>query len=119
ERLKTSWRSSVYGFFKPDVEIGSESGRKFHLFRCASKMCKGSGSVRRYLDSKDRAATSNLKSHATRCFGIDAVNAAANSTSAADRRNGSIFAAFSHPGQQSVTVSHREHTNEQTRYKLL
>jgi len=115
ERLKSTWHSSVYGFFKSKVDIGYEGGRKFHYFRCAARRCKGSGGVRRYLDSKDRAATSNLKTHATKCFGSDAVEAAVNGTKSG-ARDGSIFAAFACPGQQAVSVSHRAHTTEETRY---
>jgi len=114
ERLKKTWRSSVYGFFKSKVEIGRENGRKFHLFRCAARKCKGNSIVWRYLDSKDRAATSNLKSHANKCFGADVVNAATKPTKSG-ARDGSIFAAFSHPGQKPVTVSHRALTNNETR----
>lgn len=114
ERLKSTWRSSVYGFFKSKVLIQYENGRKFHLFQCAAKKCKGHGSVRRYLDSQDRAATSNLKTHAVKCFGADAVNAAANNTQSRGR-DGTIFAAFARPGQQPVTVSHRALTTEENR----
>ena len=109
EHLKSIWRSSVYGFFKSKVLIQYENGRKFHLFQCA---CKGHGSVRRYLDSQDHAATSNLKTHAVKCFGADAVNAAANNTQSRGH-DGTIFAAFAHPGQQPVTVSHCALTTEE------
>ena len=112
--LKTTWRSSVYGFFKSDVEIGHEKDCKFHLFRCAAKKCKGSGVVRRYLDSKDRAGTSNLRAHAIKCFGLDVVDAVANKTKTGPR-DGSIFAAFARPGQQPVMISHRPLTSEETR----
>ena len=114
ERLKSTWRSSVYGFFKTKVLVQYEKGRKFHLFQCAAKKCKGHGSVRRYLDSQDRAATSNLKTHAVKCFGADAVNAAANNTKP-HGRDGSIFATFARPGQHPVTVSHRTLTTEESR----
>lgn len=115
ERLQKTWRSAVYGFFKSTVDIGYEDGRKFHQFRCAAPKCKGNGKVRRYQDSKDRAATSNLKSHAVKCFGQDAVDAAFNKTEPPSQDR-SIFAAFSRPGQQPVSVSHRAHTRDETRY---
>ena len=72
------WRSSIYGFFKAKVSIGYDEGQKFHFFKCAFKNCKGKGhkGVWHYLDSKDRAAMSNLKSHALRCFGQDLVESA-------------------------------------------
>ena len=97
--------------------IGYDKGRKFHFFRCASKNCKGKGhkGVRRYLDSKDRAATSNLKSHAVRCFGQDLVDSVFENKKS-EGRDGSIFAAFACQGQQPVKVSHRAHTAEEARW---
>ena len=59
--------------------------------------------------------TSNLKSHATKCFEFDAVDAAAQGTKPRTRGDGSIFAAFARSGQQAVSVSHRAHTTEETR----
>ena len=114
ERLQKSWHSQVYEFFKADVEIGYENGRKFHLFRCTAKQCKGSGIVQRFLNSKDRAGTSNLKAHAVKCFGAHAIDAAANQPKSGTC-DGSIFAAFAHQGQQPVRISHCPLTNEETR----
>src|SRR6266481_10147163 len=114
ERLQKSWHSSIYRFFKSNVEIGHENSRKFHLFRCAATRCKGSGIVRQFLDSKDRAGTSNLKAHAIKCFGTHVVNAAANPTKSGTR-DGSIFAAFARQGQQPVTIAYCLLTSEETR----
>ncbi|KAI0282629.1 hypothetical protein BC826DRAFT_896543, partial [Russula brevipes] len=114
ERLQSTWRSAVYGFFKTRVSIGYDQGCKFHFFRCASNKCKGTGGVRRYQDSKDRSATSNLKSHAIRCFGHDAV-AAAFGGGHTVARDGSIFAVFARQGQDPVTVSHCAHGSDETR----
>ena len=111
--LKTMWHSSVYGFFKSDLEIGYENNHKFHLFQCAAKKCKGSGVVWRYLDSKDCAGTSNLRAHTIKCFGLDVVDAVANKTKTGPR-DGSIFAAFARPGQQPVMISHHPLTSEET-----
>lgn len=114
--MKT-WRSPVYGFFKSDVNIGIEGSRTFHFFKCAAKRCKGNGGVRRYQDSQDRAATSNLKAHAIRCFGADAVDAAfKKTTSDPGARDGSIFAAFARLGQASLSISHRAHTTDEMRF---
>ena len=67
--------SPIYGFFKSDIKIVTEKNRTYHFFKCAAKHCKNKcGGVRRYQDSQDRAATSNLKSHAIKCFGADAVD---------------------------------------------
>ena len=113
ECLKKTWCSSVYGFFKKNVEVKYENGCKFHLFQCAAKKCKANGVVQWYLDSKDRAATSNLKMHAIKCFGIDAIKSADDKMKSSPR-DGSIFASFTRPGQQSVSVSHQALTNEET-----
>jgi hypothetical protein len=100
--------------------IGTEGSRKFHFFKCAAGRCKvKGGGVRRYQDSKDRAATSNLKSHATKCFGADAVDAAfKKTTSGPGARDGSIFASFARLGQSSVTISHRAHTTDESRFVI-
>src|SRR6266481_8949803 len=113
ECLQKSWHSSVYRFFKSNVEIGHENGRKFCLFRCTATRCKGSGIVRRFLDSKDHAGTSNLKAHAIKCFSTHVINAAANLTKSGTH-DGSIFAAFTCQGQQPVTISHCPVTSEET-----
>jgi hypothetical protein len=115
ERLKMSWHSPVYGFFSKSIVIGYENGRKFHYFKCTAKKCKSNGGVRRYQDSKDRAATGNLKSHAVKCFGQDVVDAAFGSAAKSGARDGSIFASFARQGQQPLSVTHRAHTNYEVR----
>ena len=116
ERLQKTWRSPVYSFFKSDVKIDSDNGRPFQFFTCAAKRCKvKGGGVRRYQDSKDRGGTSNLKTHAIKCFGTDAVEAAFKKTSS-DARDGSIFASFARLGQGAVSISHRAHTIDETQY---
>ena len=106
----------MYSFFKAQVTIGYDNRRKYHFFACAATKCcnKGLKGVRRYQDSKDRAATSNLKTHAIRCFGEDVVQAA---FGAKESKNpdGSIFASFARQGQHPVKVSHRAHTSDETR----
>jgi hypothetical protein len=116
EHLQVGWRSPVYAFFHAEVSVGYDEGRKYHFFKCASGKCKGKGQkgVRRYLDSKDRAATSNLKSHAVRCFSQDFVESAFKKTQPGGS-DGSIFAAFARQGQQPVKISHRAHTTEESR----
>ena len=113
EHLKKTWNSSIYGFFKAKVEVKYENEQKFHVFQCTAKKCKGNGVVQQYLNSTDHTATSNLKMHAIKCFGADAVDSAANKTKSSGR-DGSIFALFARPGQQLVTMSHRALTNEET-----
>ena len=115
ERLRANWHSPVYGFFKSKVVIDYDDSRKFHFFQCAAKCCKGKvKGVHRYQDSQDRAATSNLKTHATKCFGTDAVKAAFNWTPSTSHEN-SIFAMFACLGQKAVSFSHRAHTSDESR----
>ena len=75
-------------------------------------MCRGI--IRRFQDSKDKASTVNLKHHALRCFGTDAMNAAIAGKQAMNL-NGSIFALFACKGKQPVKYSHRVHTNPEVR----
>ena len=116
-RLKENWHSPVYQFFQSDVTAGYDNGRKYHFFKCATTRCRNKGihGVRRYQDSKDCGATSNLKSHAIRCFGKDVV-AAAFGEGQTGKQDGSIFVAFARQGQAPVKVTHRAHTTEETRY---
>ncbi|GBE88187.1 hypothetical protein SCP_1300010, partial [Sparassis crispa] len=112
-RLQASWRSPVYSFFKlAEVSIDyDDEGRKYHFFPCAARQCKNKyKGVRHYQDSKDKSSTSNLKTHATKCFGTAAVAAAIQGKSDTGK-DGSIFAAFARRGQRPVTVSHRNHSN--------
>jgi hypothetical protein len=119
ELLKRTWRSPIYSFFKSDVSVQHHEGRTCHFFRCAARKCKTAlGGVRRYQDSKDKASTANLKHHALRCFGEDAVRSA---TKPQDNGNdnGSIFSLFARQGQQPVQYSHRSHSNPEVRCVLL
>lgn len=74
------------------------------------------------MDSADATSTSNLKAHASKCFGEDAVKAALgvkNLKAARDvmkdkvnlRRSGSIAVAFERAGQGKVTYSTKPATN--------
>ena len=119
ECLQGGWRSPMYAFFQAEVSVGYDEGCKYHFFKCASRKCKGKGQkgVRHYLDSKDRAATSNLKSHAVRCFGQDLVESAFEKTQPRGR-DGSIFTVFTRQGQQPIKISHRAHTTEGSRWVL-
>jgi hypothetical protein len=116
EELKMHWRSPIYSFFKPDVTIQYHQNRPCHFFTCAALKCKTrTGGVRRFQDSQDKASTANLKHHALRCFGEDAVNEAIAGQKPVGR-NGSIFALFARKGKQlPVRYSHRVHTNPEVR----
>jgi hypothetical protein len=119
-RLKENWRSPIYQFFLSEVTVGHDKGHKFHFFKCAATRCRNKGihGVRRYQDSKDRGATSNLKTHAIKCFGKDAV-VAAFVDNLTGRQDGSIFAAFARQGQAPVKVTHQAHTTDETRQVVM
>jgi hypothetical protein len=123
ERLKKSWTAPIYGFYKADVKIGYDEGRKYHLFRCDGRSC--TETIRRYLDTKDRSSTSNLRKHARTCWGKDAVKVVDDAKNADEVRNkhvkalkqhGTITAAFERTGKGKVTYSHTQHTPIETRY---
>ena len=112
ERLCKGWHSPVYSFFKPEVKVGYDGKHKYHFFPCAARRCKGLKGILGvccYQDSKDHAATSNLKNHTIKCFGQDVVDAAF-SGKHPKAQDSSIFAAFAQQGQQPVKISHRAHT---------
>jgi hypothetical protein len=119
EAAKLTWRSSVYSFFKNDVTIRYDGGRLYHFFPCAARVCKADfGGVRRYQDKKDRHSTANLKKHATRCFGPDAVKQAFEGKAFTDN-SASVFESFARQGQKPVTVSHRSLTNPEARAHIV
>ncbi len=80
--------------------------------------------IRRYIDTGDISSTSNLRRHAIRCWGDEAVAAADTTSSAKVVReafskkepNRSITAAFERVGKGKVTYSHRQHTKAEARY---
>jgi hypothetical protein len=129
-RLIKDWTSPIYAFFfsVPDITYNAE-GRRAHEFRCAAKVCKCKGvngrMVRRYLDTTDRKSTSNLKRHATVCWGAETVDGALEAkvdissarTTLDNLKDSSITAAFKRTGKGKVSYSHRQHTKAETRYK--
>jgi len=116
DALKKTWRSPIYSFFKSDISIETFEGRPCHFFPCAARKCRTTlGGVRRFQDSKDKASTANLRHHAIRCFGEDAVKNATNPRDI-ESQNGSIFASFARQGQEPVQYSHRSHSNPEIRY---
>ena len=93
EALKRARCSPIYTFFTNDVTYEVHEGRPCHFFKCAARLCKTkAGGVRRYQDSKDRTSTANLKYHAVKCFGADAVTTSNNVDPS--RTNSSIFVQF-------------------------
>jgi hypothetical protein len=115
EALKRAWRSPIYTFFTDNVTYEVHEGRPCHFFKCAARLCKTkAGGVRRYQDSKDQTSTANLKHHAMKCFGADAVATSTNVDPS--RTNSSIFAQFARQGQKPVQYSHRSHSNPEVRF---
>ena len=76
--------------------------------------CKLNGGVRRYQDSKDKAATSNLKTHVVKCHSKDAVDAAVKKMEGNGLKDRLIFACFAHIGQKPVKFSHKTHMSLKT-----
>jgi hypothetical protein len=118
EALQKHWRSPIYTFFKSEVVFQYHEGQPSHFFACTAPKCKvRAGGVRRYQDSKDKSSTANLKHHALRCFGADAVNAA---IAGKEYTNGSrgILALFARKSKQPYKYLHRVHTNPEVRVHL-
>lgn len=119
----------MYVFFRSSVNVVYVNGRKCHEFTCDAKHCKGKGQsnprvVRHYLDTKDKASTKSLRSHAIKCWGSEIVeksedakniSAAREALKGAELRDGSITAVFERMGKGKVTYSHKTHTEAETR----
>ncbi|KAE9407640.1 hypothetical protein BT96DRAFT_763042, partial [Gymnopus androsaceus JB14] len=118
ERIRARWTSPIYSFFKSDVTVGYEKGRKYHYFTCNACHCKGKGGLRRYQDSSDKNSPGNLKKHAVNCFGQDTVDAAIKGSTHL-QQDSSIYAAFGRKGAAPVNITHRAHTNAQIRANLV
>jgi hypothetical protein len=114
-----NWSAPIYAFFNAVPAIEYIKDRCVHVFECSAKHCKGRGrngrNVCRYLGSSDATSTSNLKRHATTCWGEETVEAASNAKdvhaaravlSKLNLRDGSISAAFERVGKEKVTYSH-------------
>ena len=128
ERLTCDWVSPIYAFFGrvPDITYNSQ-GRRAHEFRCAATHCKGRGLngriVHRFLDTTDCKSTSNLKRHATACWGPETVNNALESKvdiktarrTLSNMKDGSITTSFERKGKGKFSYSHRQHSKAETR----
>ena len=110
-----TWRSPIYSFFKPKVTIQVHNGCVAHFFTCSAKKCKsGTRGVQRYQDKGDKSSTANLRHHAIRCFGEDAVNMAVKGEASVSH-SGNIFTAFANQGQWAKTYSHHAHSSSEFR----
>ena len=79
------------------------------------------------MDTTDCRSTSNLKRHATMCWGAENVDRALDAkvdiegarVTLAGLKDGSLTAAFERTGKGKVSYSHRQHTKAETRYTNL
>ncbi|KAI6039697.1 hypothetical protein EDC04DRAFT_2867899 [Pisolithus marmoratus] len=110
------WKAPIYAFYSPVPIIEHISGRCCHVFKCLTKSCKHC--VWCFLDTGDRASTSNMWKHVKSCWGeniLKAVNEAAGLDIARDviknyTINGSITMTFEQKGKGKLTYSHQQHT---------
>ena len=65
--MMQSWDSPIYGFYNPIPNIELVNSQTCHVFRCTAVRCKHK--VRHYLDTNDKGSTSNLWTHAKKCWG--------------------------------------------------
>lgn len=124
--MRKSWVSYIYGFFNHDVALSYVDRRPYVEFICSANTCKARNGrvVRRFLDTKDKGSTGNMKRHAVTCWGEETV---ANSSASdiegvrkglAMKRDGSITAAFQAKGKGVVTYSMTALTKEEIRYEV-
>lgn len=114
---------SVYAFYSQDVTIGYEKGRRYHGFKCLAKHCKLKEPIKRFLDKGDHSSTGNLRKHAKKCWGLEAIEAADQAEHVEEVRrtivaglqhNGTLTAHFARK-KGAVTYSHKPHTYAETR----
>jgi hypothetical protein len=72
ERMAKKWVSPIYAFYhaRPAVE-DDKKGRVVHIFACANSGCIQK--ICHYLDTKDAMSTSNMRKHAKKCWGLEAI----------------------------------------------
>ncbi|PPR01789.1 hypothetical protein CVT24_001704 [Panaeolus cyanescens] len=121
--MMKKWNSPIYAFYHPTPAIGHENGHRYHEFKCYAKSCKKK--IRRFLNKGDAGSTSNLRKHAKRCWGEDAIENAKSAKGLKEAReiidktpNGSLAAAFAAQNTE-LSYSHRQHTTSETRAKIV
>ncbi|EPS93342.1 hypothetical protein FOMPIDRAFT_1091628, partial [Fomitopsis schrenkii] len=123
DRMKRNWRAPVYAFFKPDPAITYKDGRRLHAFQCANTGCKHV--VNWYLTSSDKSSTQNLRKHARKCWGAEALEAADRMITASKakdsvekyRRTQNLKVAFGAASKKSFRYSTIQHTPTETRMR--
>ncbi|RPD59519.1 hypothetical protein L227DRAFT_503634 [Lentinus tigrinus ALCF2SS1-6] len=122
EAQQTKWKSYVYAFYKPDVDILKVSPTKIsHVFHCAKPGC--TTTVTWFLDTKDAMSTANLGSHVASCWSVEVMCVAqelghlkhSHPMVEAYGRSGTITMAFKCTGKGKVMYSVRPHTSAETR----
>ncbi|TFK82778.1 hypothetical protein K466DRAFT_578026 [Polyporus arcularius HHB13444] len=125
ESMMSQWNSPIYAFFEARPTIEYVEGRRTHVFKCLVRGC--GQKIRRYLDSKDRSSTGNLRRHARSCWGEETVDKACEAVNIEEARahvvgsllrNGTITASFKRKTGK-VTYSHRPHTKAETRTEIV
>lgn len=122
--MMNSWDSPVYGLYEPIPSIEEVDGHRCHVFKCAAVGCNHK--IRRYLDTNDKGSTSNLRTHAKKCWGDEALAKVYDVKDLKKVRevvgklknapNSNITSMFSNlEGKGVVTYMHRQHTLQETR----
>ncbi|KAF8867527.1 hypothetical protein BD779DRAFT_1407494, partial [Infundibulicybe gibba] len=131
ERLTKQWTAPIYAFFHPIPRIEYVNSRRSHFFLCAAKQCLNrTNGVRRYLDKRDSKSTSNMRTHAKKCWTADVLKAADTAKTAAEIReiqeSGAlsvqlITSAFKRlgKGKGKVLYSSRQYTNAECRAEVV
>lgn len=125
--MRKKWQSPIYGFFKPEPLTDPVNGRACLSFVCGAEICSWpTRLVHRYADKRViDGSTGNLHTHACRCFGDKAVDAANNHKNADEVRkvaltNGGILSAqaitvaFERKGKGKVTYSTKAHNEAES-----
>lgn len=111
----------MYAFFKLDPQMEYIDGRWAHTFQCANTSCKHT--VRRYLSSKDRSSTSNLRKHTRKCWGVEALDTMDHMTTVSRakdsvekyRRTQNLKVVFGAASKKTFCYSTVQHTPTETR----
>ncbi len=124
EQMQKSWNSPIYGFFELDPIFSISEGRESIEFVCNAPDCLAPHGrrIRRYLDTKDKGSTGNMKRHAVKCWGQTVVDKSAGSNARSVRegiaktkvlKNGTIPMAFAARGSGVVSYSNTPLTKTQ------
>ncbi|EKM80872.1 hypothetical protein AGABI1DRAFT_126923 [Agaricus bisporus var. burnettii JB137-S8] len=76
DTLFKTFKSPIYVCFHPP-KFSVENGHEFQVFQCGAKKCLACDGrlMKRNLNTQNATSTSNLKKHASRCWGDELVKA--------------------------------------------